>query len=189
LYYLLANFFRRDGEKWDRMAVSEEAAVEFAHEYVNPEPQRMLASGRYSPEYCLASSAETINERYRSGESPNEAELAISEMISAHSTKRPIILYRGVCDHVFEQMIENAQGVKNADLLEKGFLSTSLVRGREIRCERRLRIYVPQGTAAVYLGNVNDEQFYYEVVVQHGAHLKVLSKDKTYLNCILLGTA
>ena len=83
-------------------------------------------------------------------------------------------------------MQENAKNMKGVDLYEKSFLQTSLVKGHESNSQYHLRIYVPKGTQAVYLGNVNDEQFYYEVDIQHGAKLKVVSMDETYINCILL---
>ena len=85
-------------------------------------------------------------------------------------------------------MVKNAKDVPDCDLYEKGFLCTSLVKGCEYAYDTRLRIFVPQGSNVVYLGNVNDEQENYEVVVQKGAKLKILSKDQQYLNCLLIGT-
>ena len=38
------------------------------------------------------------------------------------------------------------------------------------------------------MGNVNCEQHYYEVDIQHGAKLKVISTDNEYINCSLLST-
>ena len=60
---------------------------------------------------------------------------------------------------------------------------------QEIKREIRLRIFVPYGTNVIYLGNVNDEEErYYEVDVQYGAKLKIVSMDKTYINCVLIST-
>lgn len=72
------------------------------------------------------------------------------------------------------------------DLYEKSFLQTSLVKGHEIKSHYNLRIYTPEKTQAVYLGNVNDEQWYYEVDLQHGAKLKIVSIDSEYINCRLV---
>lgn len=83
-------------------------------------------------------------------------------------------------------MQENAKSMKGVDLYEKAFLQTSLVKGHEINACYHLRIYVPEEREAVYLGNVNEEQSYYEVVLQHGAKLKVVSIDGKYINCRLL---
>lgn len=55
-------------------------------------------------------------------------------------------------------MIESAKKHSGTDLLEKGFLAASLVKGCEFQYKKKLRIYVPAGTHAVYQGNVNDEQ-------------------------------
>lgn len=40
----------------------------------------------------------------------------------------------------------------------------------------------------VYLGNVNEEQDTYEVVIQHGAQLKYISKNKQYIDVELVST-
>ena len=86
-------------------------------------------------------------------------------------------------------MKENAKNLPDCDLYEKGFLATSLVKGHEINTEIKLRIYVPAGTKCVYMGNVNEEQGYYEVDVMHSSKLKIISMDKEYINCKLLETA
>lgn len=46
----------------------------------------------------------------------------------------------------------------------------------------------PQGTKCVYMGNVNEEQGFYEVDVMHGSKLKIISIDDEYINCQLLAT-
>ena len=63
---------------------------------------------------------------------------------------------------------------------------TPLVKGKELDRVCKLRIHLPEGTHAYYAGNVNQEEtLYYEVVVQKGTRLHILSKDKEYYNCIL----
>lgn len=185
LYYRIIGMFHNIGNEWDQLAPIEEEAIEFAHKNINTEPERMINGSKYSPEYYLAHSGESINESYRQDRA-DENDLEAANMISSHTTKVPLVLYRGVCEHVFRQMRENAKNIKGADLFEKSFLQTSLVKGHEIRREYRLRIYVPEGTEAVYLGNVNDEQNYYEVDLQHGSKLKIVSADNDYINCRLL---
>lgn len=83
----------------------------------------------------------------------------------------------------------NKMIMTDCDLYEKGFLATSLVKGHELNSEIKLRIYVPVGTKCVYMGNVNEEQGYYEVDVMHSSKLKIISMDKEYINCKLLETA
>ena len=73
-------------------------------------------------------------------------------------------------------------------ILEKGFMQCSLVKGCESKCNYRLRIFVPKGSQVIYLGNVNNEQYYYEVDIQTGAKLEIVSVDDRYINCKLLGT-
>lgn len=59
-------------------------------------------------------------------------------MINKYTTKQDIVVYRGVCDHVYELMIENAKKHPGTDLLEKGFLATSLVKGCELQYNKKL---------------------------------------------------
>lgn len=185
LYYRIIEIFCNIGNKWDKISPAEEDAIEFAHKNINPEPKRMITSTRYSLEYCLAHSGETINERFRH-DNPDEIDLKIADMVALHTTKVPLVLYRGVCEAVFKQMKESAKNMDGADLYEKSFLQTSLVKEHEIKSPHHLRIYVPKGTQAIYLGNVNEEQFYYEVDLQHGAKLKIVSIDDEYINCKLI---
>lgn len=185
-YYCTIEKFWHIGEKWDKLSPSEKNAIEFAHTNINPEPNRMAADGIHiSLEYCLAHSGERINERYRR-DRPDPIDLQIADMIATHRTKIPVVLYRGICEAVFRKMCENAQHIDNADFYEKAFLQTSLVKGHEIKSQYHLRIYVPEGAQAIYLGNVNYEQKYYEVVLQCGSRLKIISMDNKYINCRLL---
>ena len=166
IYYRIVDCFKRIGSKWDQLAPTEETAIEFAYTYINPEPLRKNGLF-YSLEYCLANSGESINERFRN-DRPDDIDLKIADMVSGYKTKTPLVLYRGVCPEIYKKMVANAKDIQGVDLHEKAFLQTSLVKGCEINREIKLRIYVPAGTEAVYLGNVNDEQFYYEVTIQRG---------------------
>lgn len=184
IYYRTLEIFKKAGPKWDQLAPTEETAIEFAHKNINPEPERRSGS-RYSLEYCLAHSGETINERFRN-DRPEDMDLEIAEMVSKNKTKVTLVVYRGICDAVYKLMKENAKNIPGVDLHEKSFLQTSLVKGCETNSNIKLRIYVPAGTEAVYLGNVNYEQFYYEVDIQRGANLKIISMDNEYINCKII---
>ncbi len=185
--YRIKEFFTRTGFRWDRRSQSAENAHAYAQRHINEEPKPKLNATDYSMEYLLAHSGESINGRYRSN-SATELDEQIAAMVAAHKTDTDLILYRGVCEHVFEQMIENAKGRHDCDFYEKGFLATSLVKEHELKEKIRLRIYVPAGTNAVYMGNANEEPGYYEVDIMHGAKLKIVSADSKYINCVLLGT-
>ena len=185
IYYRMVDVFIHTGSRWDSMATTKDKAISFAHENINPEPLKVIDTDLYSKEYSLAHSGETINDRFRS-DSISKVEEEIASMVSTHSTKVDLILYRGVNEHVYKLMKQNAKGFKDADLFEKGFMQCSLVKGQEIPAEYKLRIYVPAGSCVIYLGNVNDEQDYYEVDIQHGAKLRIASMDREYINCLLL---
>lgn len=186
-YYRILGKIFNVGDSWERISPCEEDAIEFAHKNINPEPKRYKDEKgcEFSLEYYLAHYGESINESYRK-DRPDDIDLAVSDMIALHKTKTTIILYRGVCEDVFRLMKKNAKKFSGVDLYEKSFLQTSLVKGHEINSKYHLRIYVPSGVQAVYLGNVNNEQFYYEVDLQRGAKLKIVSIDDKYINCKLV---
>lgn len=185
-YYNIIEIFCNIGKKWDSLSPKEKDAIEFAHKNINPEPIKKITG--FSPEYYLAHYGEVINTRFRNNKIDEDDKKTI-KMVAKHKAKVPLVLYRGVHKNIFDQMKENAKNMKDTDLYEKAFLQTSLVKNHErYSKDYSLRIFVPAGTQAVYLGNVNDEQFNYEVVIQHGAKLKILSKDKKYYNCKLIET-
>lgn len=188
LFLRIKGKFQNIGANWDKLAPTKEQAIEYAHTHINQEPERMIDANHYSMEYCLAHSGEIVNERYRQNRQ-DEIDLKIGDMVAEHTTDTDLVLYRGVCDYVYDLMKENAKDIPDCDLYEKGFLATSLVKGHEINSKIKLRIYVPAGTKCVYQGNVNEEQGFYEVDVMHSSKLKIISIDNEYINCRLLATA
>ena len=187
-FYRIKDKFKHIGASWDELAPDTNTAIDFAHTHINPEPQKMIDINHYTMEYCLAHSGETINERYRQNR-PEKIDLQIAEMVASHTTDTDLVLYRGVCEHVYELMKQNAKNMTDCDLYEKGFLATSLVKNQELNYKIKLRIYVTSGTKCVYMGNVNDEQGFYEVDIMHSSKLKIISMDHEYINCKLLTTA
>ena len=188
LFLRIKGKIQNTGKNWDKLSPTKEQAIEFAHLHINPEPERMTDASHYSMEYCLAHSGESINERFRQNRT-DDLDNRIAASVSMHTNNTDLVLYRGVCDYVYELMKESARELTDCDLFEKGFLATSLVKGHEINHKIKLRIYVPAGAKCVYLGNVNEEQNFYEVDVMHGAQLKIMSIDSEYINCKLLATA
>lgn len=187
VFYRIIGRLKNTGVDWDKLAPTKEKAIDFAHNNINPEPVRKIDAYRYSLEYCLAHSGESLNEHFRE-ERIDKQDIAIADMVSTHSCKTNLVLYRGVCEYVYNLMIQNAVSLKGVDFYEKGYMQCSLVKGHELNCKTKLRIFVPTGSCVIYLGNVNDEQKYYEVDIQHGAKLKIVSIDKNYINCKLLCT-
>lgn len=186
LLYRIKGKFQNIGANWDKLAPSEEQAIDYAHNHINQEPQRMIDVYHFSL-YCLAHSGESVNKHYRQNRQ-DDIDLQIGDMVSQHTTDTDLVLYRGVCDYIYDLMKENAKNMPDCDLYEKGFLACSLVKGHEINSRIKLRIYVPAGTKCVYMGNVNEEQGFYEVDVMHGSKLKIISIDDEYINCQLLAT-
>lgn len=190
LFYRIKEKITHTGASWDKLAPTQENAIEFAHEKINSEPIKKLDNQHYSLEYCLAHSGETLNEHFRT-DRIYKKDLSIANMVATHTCKTDLVLYRGICEYVYEQMIENSKKINNKyiDFYEKGYMQCSLLQGHELNYKTKLRIYVPAGTHVIYLGNVNDEQCYYEVDIQHGAKLKIISIDHKYINCKLIETA
>lgn len=185
IYYRIKEQITHIGAGWEQLAPDEKNAIEFAHKHLNEDPLPKIDEHHYSMEYVLAHHAETINKVYREDRQPENGS-EITEMLFTYTTDTDLVLYRGVYDLVYELMKANAKG-QECDLYEKGFLCTSLVKGHESKYNRKLRIFIPKGTNVVYQGNVNNEQNRYEVDVQRGAKLNIISADETYLSCILIG--
>jgi len=190
LFYRIKEFICKIGASWDKLALDEINATEYAETHINKEPDRYIngSTTHFSMEYCLAHSGESINERFRENR-PDKIDLQIADTLDTHRTDTDLIVYRGVCDHVYELMIENAKSHEGVDLFEKGFMATSLVKTHELNYKKKLRIYVPAGSKCVFMGNVNYEPNFFEVTIQHDAALKIISIDKEYINCRLLRTA
>ena len=186
VFYRIKDIFLNIGAKWDKLSPPENEAIAFAHEFINPEPEKFASrrEGKYSPEYVLAHHGQLFNDIFREGRDVGDDDCKyLTDMLDAHATKKDMVVYRGICKYVFEHMKENAKGMDGIDLLDKAFLQSSLVKGHESRTNIRLRIFMPKGTKAVYMGNVNDEQWYYEVTIQRETPLRVISVDKEYINC------
>lgn len=191
-FYRIKEFIFRYGFRWDLLSPSAEEAKEFAHKNINEEPKKKKEENfnKLTAEKEIVEYSTIINRSFRyEYEDPHFINL--SKKIEKYKLKKDIVVYRGVHNQIMDKMIENAKlfSHNNIDYFEKGFLNTSLVKGQEINCEIKLRIKLPKGTCAFYAGDVNgEENSYFEVIVQKGARLKILSKDKDYINCILLGT-
>ena len=102
-FYCIKDMIKHIGVKWDELAPDKDKAREYAHAHINQEPKRMIDNNRYSMEYCLAHSGEIINERYRENRADN-IDLQIAEMVATHTTDTDLVLYRGVCDYVYDLM-------------------------------------------------------------------------------------
>lgn len=199
IYYRIKEYIFHIGAKWDKKAVKEENAIDFAHEHINAEPEQCMDS----LEYLLANEGENINKQLRNRKM-QDVDLYIRDiinMLNNNTTDTDLIVYRGIQDNVFNEvlksLIKEASIFPDCDLYDNGILATSLVKGKELRGARSpqkpnkfkgFRILIPKGSHVKYMGNVNFEEHYYEVDIQHGAKLQVISADKEYINCLLLST-
>lgn len=181
----IINNFYNIGDILDKHALSEETAVEFVRTNINHEFSKHIKSDYSYPKYYLIHHRESINNRFRQNK-PNSQDLTVAAMIAAHVTKSPLILYCGISNYEYELMLENAKNMNYVDLLEKSFLKASLVKGYEDDGNYHLRIYVPRGAQAIYLGDTSSSQNNYEFYLQHGAKLHITSIDKEYINCRLI---
>ncbi|MFI3603494.1 ADP-ribosyltransferase [Vagococcus fluvialis] len=165
----------------------EDEAIEFAKNNINESPVYHKPT---DTEYVVASSSMTINDRFRINDG-NHYDFEHARYIEEkYCLKNDIVVYRGVSQGPYEKMIIAAKGVKGIDFLEKGFLNTSIVKEKQIAHDIQLRIYIPKGTPAYYVGNISgEEELYYEVIVQIGAKLKIVSMDNQYINCKLIQTS
>ena len=168
--------------------LDETTAIDFAHMHINPEPQRYYYKdihSYYSPEYVIGHFGIINNQHIRYGYITDEIKNA-EKKINSIVTDTPLVLYRGVANQTLEEMYVNAKLYKDTDLYEVGFVHTSLVEGHEINHVNHLRIFVPQYSTCVYLGDVNYEQQFYEVVLQHGARFKLISVNNKFINLLYL---
>lgn len=170
----------KEGRKWEKKYPIQGDVREFAEQNINTELDKEIG-GEYTGEYIVVSTAETLNDRIRSGrianleDSINKGYLAFAK----YQTKVDLVVYRGVCENVFKSMKKSF-----FKFHDKAFLCTSLLKGHELDQEYKLRILIPKGTKAAYMGNLNgEEEIFYEVIVQKGAVLRIVSFDGTYWNC------
>ena len=163
---------------------------DYAHKNINLTPLKRISGSesKNTPEYTLCHNGQIFNDQLRNGDAAEEI-FTYSNYIKRYELKDGFVVYRAVWEDVFKQMEKNALEHEGVDLYEKGFLYTSLTKATIPERDYNLRIFLPKGTCAFYSGNVNGELGYYqEVVVQRGGKLKILSKDKKFINCLLLST-
>lgn len=184
--------------KWDenyRLRLRKFASDKFSH-YIETDDfeengNEILKGKKINPEKCtdiklFCSKGQEYNSMLRKNQE-NDFLRNVEEYISKCPLKKDIIVYRGLDENILQNNIESANNFKDVDLYDKGFLFTSLTRGGIANYNCKLRIFLPSGTCAIYTGNVNgEEQRYQEVVVQRGAKLKIVSKDKDFYNCKLI---
>ena len=186
----LKEFIYRCGKKWDKMSANLETIDEYVETKLNKKPEKYKkgSSGIYTAEYRLAHyCGDRYNGILRKGIFDESIDKC-SKDIKKYKTKDVIIVYRGVKSEVMDNTIKAAKDIKDIDIYDKAFLNTSLIKGRQTVTDVNLRIYIPKGTCAFYAGDVNEELYSQEVIVQKGAKMKIISRDRNYINCYLVST-
>ena len=177
-------FMPANAKNWDDMTPTPEHADNFAAIQLNETPLATINDIRYSAEYILANSTETLNEHICKGyDLPEDREIAA--MVADHTCRNDIVLYRGVSATSLRSMMSNARTIQGVDLYDQGYSICSIVRGYEDSSDYHLRILVPADSEVVYVGNLNPEHRY-AAVLHSGIGLKVVSRDKLYINCKLV---
>lgn len=210
IFLRLKELLYRYGSRWDKlspdmgevsrerrasMSLEEEEQyleniTQYAIKNINTPPKDSQVDNpyKYTPERMICNNGINYNKNLRESILCDEV-FENSEYIRKYKLEVDIVVYRGVTDSVLSHNIESAMGNRHFDLYEKGFLFASLTKSTCLQgCKNNMRIYLSKGTCAFYSGNVNNESYLQEIVVQRGAKLKILSKDKIYLNCLLINT-
>lgn len=180
-YYLkLKGYFYPISKEWDNNNLSPENINCYVERVLEYETEK-YKDHKPTEEYILASSGERINEDLRRGINNYKK---ILEVFNKYKTKENITVYRTVSTRIYNLMEKNAKNLKGVDLFELGILHTSLIKGYESREDGyKLRIRVKKETSAFYVGNlINEESYYYEVILVNNIKLKIISIDD-YINC------
>ena len=85
--------------------MKEENAIDFAHEHINAEPKQCMNS----LEYLLANAGENINKQLRNRKM-QDVDLYIRDIINMlknNTTDTDLIVYRGIQDNVFNEVLKS----------------------------------------------------------------------------------
>lgn len=176
---------------WDDLSLNERKIIEYANEYLNPEPPKNIephnSFSESTSEFMLAHSGANIYSHMRDLKIFTDSTRKYANDLKKYKTKKDLVVYRGIHDFVFDIM--NSSSQPNF-LYDFSFLSCSLLKPHIERRNNLLRIYVPKGSNMVYMGNINNEENrYYEVVIQCNATLKIINPQfDEYINCVLIST-
>ena len=105
---------------------------------------------------------EGFNERLRAGrmllDDWKYLDMELSKMINRYKMPERIVVFRGITNSAYKQMIKDAETIRGNNsfpakyLIERAYMSTSLIKGRELKSEILLKIFVPKGINFLYIG-------------------------------------
>lgn len=178
----------RNIQSWNEYEMSIENVETLAPKFINNE----FPKGK-SLEYILASKSPSISDAYRFDYSYANTFDNFVEMMKSYQNKEPIILYRGASEIPFKHMLEASKEIDDPNIFfyEKGFLSCSLIPEKASKYDgiKQLKIFVPPYHNVLYVGHALDQEeatgCRYEVIVQRGAKMELLTEDTNYYYCLL----
>lgn len=190
-------------DTWDMISIGENEVSQITSKYLNKD----FGDSYYLPEEldCLTIindylvKSDTYNQYMRYGCSRNECFNKVISNVSSilelddFKTEETLLVYRGCRKEIYELMLEFAknEGLGNDYLVDLSFISTSLIKGEAFSPENgfegniMLRILLPKGSRAFYVGNLIGELKRHEVLLPSGSQFRIVSRDDEYINCIL----
>lgn len=138
--------------------------------------------------------SESINNDIRMGEKLSfcneKTDMYLSKIIDENIIKESIVVYRGITKEAYECMKKAYKdkypySVDNNKLLEKAYMSTSLIDGNELKSYYKLIIVVPKGTHAIYIGDISCSPKQVELLLGKNTVLEVIEHIGKYIYAIV----
>ena len=197
----LSNLEIGNPDTWDMLSIGENEVSQITSEYLNKDfgdsyhlPEE-LKDLKIINDYLVKS--DTYNQYMRNGCSRiqhfNEVISNVSTILDGFITKETLLVYRGCRKEIYDEMQKFAknEGLGHDYLVDLSFISTSLIKGEAFSPENgfegniMLRILLPKGSRAFYVGNLIGELKRHEVLLPSGSQFRIVSRDDEYINCIL----
>ena len=137
---------------------------------------------------------EFLNNKIRKGiKFSNENEKMdeyLSRIINKNKIGETIVVYRGISKEGYKGMKKAYKDTyPNFDcdnkLFEKAYMSTSMIKGRELQYDYQLRIIVPKGTHAIYIGGISCSPYQVELLLGKNIVLKKIESSGRYIDVIV----
>lgn len=131
-----------------------------------------------------------INPELRAGGTPPETR-EIDRAIAKGKTTEDVVVHRGVKRHDFFAKLDRGESVAGNIVEERAYVSTSLNRDKAFDGRYRLRIRVPKGSEALWVGDLSAHSEELEAILPRGTRLYVVDATKTSngewkVECLLL---
>lgn len=135
--------------------------------------------------------------RYRPMEKDNYFYPYVSQMIKKLPTYQipdNITVYRYINKQLLKDMCESYPPKRGSILLDKGFMSTTLIRNSifNLRLEKKLNVLliisIPKGTNGTYVGLLHDTLPEYEIILAPNTKLRIDRKSlfNNYFECTVV---